>query len=142
MTGPLHTRPAALAAVALGGLLGTFARYQLGVLFPQTSGHFPLTTFAVNMIGAFALGLLLEALARSGPDTGHRRRLRLFAGTGVLGSFTTYSSLAVETDLLLDGGHPTLALGYAAGTLAVGLAATIAGIAAGTRVRLGNGQRA
>lgn len=142
MTAPLHTRPPALAAVALGGLLGTAARYELGVLFPQTGGHFPATTFSVNMIGAFALGLLLEALARSGPDTGGRRQLRLFAGTGVLGSFTTYSSLAVEADLLLHGGHPGTALAYAAATLLVGLAATLAGIALGARVRTGREERA
>ena len=77
------------------------------------------------------LGLLLEGLARRGTDIGRRRRLRLFAGTGFCGGFTTYSALAVELDLLLRDQQLAVAAGYAMTTLIGGLAATIAGIAVG-----------
>ncbi|NDV09406.1 CrcB family protein [Rhodococcus sp. IEGM 248] len=133
--GPLHVRPSAIAAVAAGGLLGAPLRYQLGVWFTQASGGWPVTTFAINVAGAFLLGLLLEALTRLGPDTRWRQRVRLCAGTGVLGSFTTYSTLAVDTDLLLRGHQWWAAGSYAVGTVLAGLVATIAGIAVGVRVR-------
>ncbi|MFE6922943.1 fluoride efflux transporter FluC [Nocardia sp. NPDC057663] len=130
--GPLHVRPSAIAAVALGGLIGAPTRYGLGVAFPHTPpGHWPVTTFAINIVGAFILGGLLEALARLGPDTGWRQRARQCVGTGMIGSFTTYSTLAVDTDLLLRGHHPWAAISYALGTVIVGMVATAVGIATG-----------
>lgn len=132
---PLHTRLSAIAAVALGGLVGTPIRYQLGVWFPHTAGTWPMTTFVINVTGAFALGLLLEALTRLGPDTGIRQRLRLCLGTGVLGSFTTYSTLAVETTLLVRDDRPTIALGYGLASVFAGILATVVGIAAAAIVR-------
>ena len=91
-----------------------------------------MTTFAINFIGAFVLGGLLEALARLGPDSGWRQRVRVGIGTGVIGSFTTYSTLAVDTDLLLRGHHPWPAITYALGTVIAGMVATAVGIATGT----------
>lgn len=138
--GPVHRRPAALAAVAAGGVLGTSARYGAGLLFPTSSGHWPVTTFGVNVVGALLLGILLEGLTRLGPDSGWRQRVRLGVGTGLLGSFTTYSTLAVDTDLLLRGGHVGAAVSYAAASVLAGLVATWLGIAAGAR--LGGAERA
>ncbi|PKV76681.1 fluoride efflux transporter FluC [Nocardia fluminea] len=129
---PPHVRASAIAAVALGGLIGAPARYGLGVVFPHNpTGHWPVTTFAINIVGAFVLGGLLEALARLGPDSGWRQRARLCVGTGIIGSFTTYSTLAVDTDLLLRGHHPWSAVTYALGTVIVGMVATAAGIGTG-----------
>lgn len=133
--GPLHVRPAAIAAVGAGGLIGAPLRYQFGVWFPQAAGGWPVTTFAINIVGAFLLGLLLEALTRLGPDDRWRQRVRLGVGTGVLGSFTTYSTLAVDTDLLLRSHQWWEAGSYAAGTVLVGLVATTAGIAVGAQLR-------
>ncbi|MFF2083584.1 fluoride efflux transporter FluC [Nocardia sp. NPDC058176] len=127
----LHVRPSSIAAVALGGLLGAPARYGLGVAFPETAGQWPFTTFAINVAGAFLLGGLLEALTRSGPDSGWRLRIRLGVGTGVLGAFTTYSTLAVDTDLLLRADEYWAAITYAFGSVLAGLVATVLGIAAG-----------
>ncbi|UIR35118.1 CrcB family protein [Rhodococcus sp. DMF-1] len=127
----LHLRPAAVTAVAVGGLVGTTARYGLEELFPTAPGAWPVTTFVINVVGALLLGVLLEALTRLGPDTSWRRPARLGAGTGALGSFTTYSTLAVDTDLLLHGGHAVSALSYAVGTVLAGLVATATGIAVG-----------
>lgn len=125
------------AAVAVGGVLGTLARHGLGEMFPQTTGQWPETTFAINVSGAFALGLLLDALLRLGPDTGWRRRVRLGAGTGLLGAFTTYSTLAVDTTLLMREGERWSALTYAGGTVLAGLIATALGIALGARLGRG-----
>jgi len=130
---PLHLTPSAIALVFGGGSLGVLARAGLDRLFPTGSG-FPTTTFAINLIGALALAVLVESLALRGPDAGHRRVLRLVLGTGVLGGFTTYSALAVQTDALLRSGQAATALAYAAGTVVLGLAVSIAGIVATRRV--------
>lgn len=131
---PLHVRPWAIAAVAAGGLLGAPARYVLGLMFPQTAGQWPVTTFVINVTGAFLLGLLLEGLTRLGSDTGWRQRVRLGVGTGVLGSFTTYSTLAVDTDELLRGHHWWAAGSYAGGSVVAGVVATVIGIAVGAQI--------
>lgn len=130
---PLHLRFRAIALVGLGGLLGTALRHRLGVWFPV--GGWPAVTFVINVVGAFVLGVLLEGLARLGPDSGRRRIVRLGVGTGGLGAFTTYSALAVDTDLLLRDHRWPIAVGYAGGTVTAGLLATTAGIALAVRVR-------
>lgn len=114
--------------VLLGGMLGTFARYELVRLAPPSAAGWPWPTFTANLAGAFVLGGLLEFLARSGPDSGWRRRSRLSVGTGFCGAFTTYSTLAVEVDLLVRGGHDALAAGYLAASVAGGLVLTTTGI--------------
>jgi CrcB protein len=117
------------ALVVVGGALGTLGRHA--VAHAWSGGHlFPVATFAVNVTGAFALGLLLALLA-GGTDTGGRRDVRLLLGTGLLGGYTTYSTLAVETDALVRGEHLELAVVYAVGSMAAGLVAAAAGIAAG-----------
>ena len=131
---PLHLAPTALGAVFVGGVAGTAARY-LAEETIRPWGAWPGATFLVNVVGAFVLGVLLEALARRGPDLGGRRRLRLLLGTGFLGAFTTYSALAVETVLLSRDGRPWLAAAYAAASLVVGVVAAAAGIRLGGRGR-------
>jgi CrcB protein len=93
----------------------------------------PWGTFVANIVGAFVLGLLLEALGRRGADEGGRQRVRLLLGTGFCGAFTTYSALAVETDLLVRAHGSGLALGYLAATVVAGLLATVLGVLAGGR---------
>ncbi|GAB2980330.1 fluoride efflux transporter FluC [Frigoribacterium salinisoli] len=126
---PLHLRGRSLALVALGGALGTALREVIALSAPAPAGSVPWSVLAINVTGAAVLGLLLEGLARGGPDEGRRRDLRLLLGTGVLGGFTTYSALAVDTALLGDG-HLPVALGYGAGSVVAGLLAAAVGIAA------------
>jgi CrcB protein len=130
-----HRQPLALGLVALGGFAGTLARYGLARAEPTHARAWPWATFVANVVGAFVLGLLLEALARRGLDDGWRLRTRLLAGTGFCGAFTTYSALAVETDLLVRDHRPGLACGYFAATVVVGLGATVLGLLAAGRVR-------
>lgn len=122
----------------LGGMAGTLARSGLAEIVPTPAG-LPLGILLINLTGAFSLGVLLEALARSGPDEGRRRALRLLAGTGFLGGFTTYSALAVDSALLLGAGRGPEALAYLGGSVLVGLAATAAGIRAGGSLRRPSG---
>lgn len=129
---PAHLRPAYLALVFAGGSAGTLARYLLSEALP-TPGGLPAGIFTINIAGAFALGLLLEALLRRGPDHGRRRVVRLVLGTGFLGGFTTYSALTVDSALLLQEGRFLAGAGYLLLTVLVGLAATIAGILLGGR---------
>lgn len=126
---PVHLTPHLLALVAIGGAGGTAVRSALSEAIGPQHG-FPLATFVVNISGALALAVLIEALALRGADVGHRRRLRLLLGTGFLGGYTTYSALGVETGALLRDGRPELALAYALSTLVVGLVVTLLGIAA------------
>jgi fluoride exporter len=136
---PIHLRPSYLAAVWLGGTLGTACRYLIGHALTgrsgatagAASGHFPLGTFLINVCGAFLLGLLLERLSHAGPDRGWRRLVRLLVGTGFLGGFTTYSTLAVDTTELIRDGHLAVAIGYAVGTALLGLAAALGGVLLG-----------
>nr|BFF15162.1 hypothetical protein GCM10025699_64650 [Microbacterium flavescens] len=100
---------------------------------PRASRGFPLTVFAINLVGSFALGLLLETLVRRGPDEGARRTARLLLGTGLIGGFTTYSAFAVDVAALTDGA-PAVAIGYAVGSVVLGAVAAGAGIVAGARL--------
>jgi CrcB protein len=88
----------------------------------------------VNLVGALVLGVLLEALSRQGPDTGWRRRTRLLVGTGFCGGLTTYSTLAVEADLLIRSHRDGLAAGYVVVSVVAGLAVAAVGIALSARL--------
>jgi len=114
-----------VAAVAIGGFLGALGRYELGLTWPSPPGHFPWTTFAINISGSFLLGLVLALLLeRGGP-----RLAQPFFCVGVLGAWTTMSTFAVEEDLLIKGGHAGTAAAYLLATLVVGVSATWIGVA-------------
>jgi CrcB protein len=117
-----------LAAVAAGGALGAPARYGIALAVAVTPGTFPWGTFWINVSGSFALGLLLAVLLARFPAD---RYLRPLLAAGFLGAFTTYSTFAVETNLLLRNDHIGVALAYAGASLAAGLAAAAAGLRLG-----------
>lgn len=128
-TRPLHLRPGALAWIFAGGVVGTSARYLLEKAYPFHAPEWPWATFVINLIGAFMLGVALEALARLGDDTGWRQRARLLFGTGFCGTFTTYSAFALETSLILREGDVATAAGYTVATVVAGALLAWAGIA-------------
>ncbi|MDA8439098.1 MAG: CrcB family protein [Propionibacterium sp.] len=125
---PTYRQPRLLALVVLGGAVGTTARWSLGQAFATAPGHWPSVTFAINLIGSFLLGLLLETLVRSGPDAGWRRAVRVGIGTGILGGFTTYSTFVVEVDRLMATGHAWTGGAYAVLSILIGVLAAVAGI--------------
>lgn len=119
-----------LGVVAVGGAVGSLARYLITLAVGDT-GAFPLATFGINVVGAFLLGMLVEALTRLGSDHGRWRTVRLLLGTGVLGGFTTYSLLAADTAELLLDDQVWVAAGYGLATLVVGGAASWLGVLSG-----------
>ena len=114
-----------LAAIAAGGALGVPARYEAAQLIHVAKDTFPWATFWTNVSGSLALGFLLILVIERFPPS---RYLRPFFATGFLGAFTTFSTFAVETDLLIKDGHAVLGIAYAIGSLLAGLVAVWAGI--------------
>ncbi|AKT52915.1 membrane protein [Arsenicicoccus sp. oral taxon 190] len=123
----LHGRYAAL--VAAGGAVGAATREALVLAFPADG--IDTAVLAINVVGAFLLGLLLERLLLAGPDRGPRRAARLLLGTGVLGGFTTYSTLALDVVRLLQRGDAGMAIAYGLATVLLGAVASLAGIRCG-----------
>lgn len=113
-------------AVAVGGALGVGLRYAVVVRYPVDPGGFPWPTLVVNLSGAFVLGLVLTLFVERLPSSRHRRALLC---TGLLGAYTTFSTVAVELATLLVDGYVATAAGYATVTLAAGLGAALLGSA-------------
>jgi len=114
--------------VGIGGFIGANARYLLGVwIGGRMGGSFPYGTFVINVTGSFILGLimgLVESRALS-------PIVRLATGVGFVGAYTTFSTFTYETIRLIEGGSWLLAGLNIGGSLLVGLAAVILGLATG-----------
>lgn len=103
--------------VGIGGIVGAVLRHLVGLAV--ANDRFPLGTLTVNVIGSFALGLF--TFLSLGDD------ILLLLGTGACGSFTTFSSFAVDTVELWEDTRLRVAAGYAAANiigalLAIGIA--------------------
>ncbi|MQY24072.1 fluoride efflux transporter CrcB [Nocardia macrotermitis] len=122
-----------LLVVALGGGIGAEARYGVARLLPTRPGEFPWGTFATNVAGCFAIGVLMVLITEAW--TGHRL-VRPFLGVGFLGGFTTFSTYAVETRNLLAPGTVYVAFGYLAGTLIAAMLAVLAAVTLTRKVLL------
>lgn len=113
------------ASVVSGGVLGTLTRWWVDGLVPSSPQVFPWGTLVVNVTGAFALGvvgvILIERVAHSG-------HLRTFLGIGLLGSYTTFSAMALEGVQLIEAQRLGLAAGYWLATLVFGLLAGVFGM--------------
>ena len=118
-----------LVLVFLGGGIGASLRHLLGGAAQalSKSATFPWGTFAVNVTGCFAIGLLAELAEERGVPSGN---VRTFLFVGVLGGYTTFSSFGNETINLLRGGEALAATANAGGQLALGLLAVALGRAA------------
>ena len=118
-----------LAAVAVGGALGAPARYGVAQLIHDRPGSFPWATFWTNVSGSFVLGAVLVLVERFPPS----RYLRPLVATGFLGAYTTFSTFAVEADVLIKDGHAATALSYAGASLVVGIVAVWLGMVGARR---------
>ena len=114
-----------LAVIAVGGAVGSLARYGLLDAFPHPPGGFGWAAFAVNVSGCLILGALMVVITEARPA---HRLARPFLATGVLGGYTSFSTYVVDTQRALLAGSPGIALLYAAGTVAAAIAAAWAGI--------------
>ena len=107
----------AVAYIAVGGALGTLARYLVGLGAQRVLGNaLPYGTFAVNVLGSFIIGYAMVHFAARGLMDSH---VRMGLTIGFLGGFTTYSSFAFETVSLLETDRVVAAAGYVVTTLLV-----------------------
>ena len=122
-----------LAAVFVGGAIGTLARAALSSLSAADPTSWPWPTFAVNIVGAFLLGYFTTRLLERLPLSSYRRPL---LGTGVCGGLTTFSTVQVETVRMLQHHCYGLAAGYTVASIIFGLLAVHLATAMVRRVRI------
>src|SRR6476646_632175 len=122
-----------LAAVFVGGALGTLARAALATLAAPNPEAWPWPTFIVNIVGAFLLGYFTTRLLERLPLSSYRRPL---LGTGLCGGLTTFSTMQVETLRMLEHHHYGLAVGYVSASIVAGYAAVYLATALVRRVRV------
>jgi CrcB protein len=115
-----------MLAVAAGGAVGSLARYlimsQVGAWWGV---NFPWGTLAVNVVGGFVIGALVEIFAlvwSPGPE------MRAFLTVGVLGGFTTFSAFSLDVVTLMDRGEAMLAALYVAASVVLSVLALVAGL--------------
>jgi len=116
-----------LVAVVLGGILGTGLRLGLDQLIAPDSA-FPWATLLINLAGSLMLGYLVARVWPTAPAW-----LRAGLGTGLLGSFTTFSAVIVALLTLTSSGMSLLAVAYLVATLVLGFAAALLGVRLGVR---------
>ena len=120
---------AAILLVALGGGIGSAARYLVGGWFAGRFGPaFPYGTFVINATGSFIIGFFLafaeERISLS-------PYWRLFFAVGVVGGYTTFSTFEYESVRLLQDGELLLGALYMVGSVLAGAFSAVAGIALG-----------
>lgn len=122
----MSTAPGMLAAVAVGGALGSVARYLMMVQVGRVFGSgYPFGTLAVNILGGFLLGVLVEAMALRWSVS---QELRALLTVGVMGGFTTFSTFSMDIFVLMERGDGIGAALYVAASVGLGLAAFWAGL--------------
>jgi fluoride exporter len=111
-----------LLAVFVGGALGTALRLGLDATIVHSDDQFPLSTLLVNIVGSFALAILVTRLWPVAPAW-----LRAGLGPGLVGGFTTFSAVMVSMVTLAASSQILLALAYLAATLVLGFGAAALG---------------
>jgi fluoride exporter len=115
-----------LLAVAAGGVTGAVARYLVYVATGHLLGHgFPYATLIVNIVGSFAMGVLVETMALVWSTS---TEMRLFLTTGILGAFTTFSTFSLDFVVLYERRAFTLCALYTIASFALSVGALFAGL--------------
>jgi fluoride exporter len=122
---------AVMLAILIGGGLGTVARFLLDTAFVESSRQFPTVTLLINLSGSLLIGLLVPVAERLTPRL---PLVRPFVVVGLLGGWTTYSTLAVGSITLLQNGRATTCILYLLATFVGGTALVVLGNIAGRRM--------
>ena len=102
-------------AVAIGGALGSLARYALSIYIFDVSSHkFPYATLAINVLGSFAMGILFVLIVEKAAMPSEMRSLLMI---GFLGAFTTFSAFSLDALGLWQNGHVFMSLVYMLATV-------------------------
>jgi fluoride exporter len=117
---------ASFVALCIGSLIGATLRWLAQIVLNPVLPYLPLGTLAVNVVGGFAIGIMV-ALFQNNPAM--PQTWRVFAIPGVLGGLTTFSSFTAESMLLLQEGRPGWAFAHAAAHVFGALVACFAGYA-------------
>ena len=115
-----------LSVAGACGSVSRFAVYELAAR--ARSGHFPLGTFAVNILGSFLFGLIYSLAQRR---LGITAEMRMILLTGFVGAFTTFSTFAFDTARLIRSSQYVMAFGNMFGQTALGILALVAGVLIG-----------
>ena len=108
--------------VGIGGFIGAVCRYLMGLIPLGADMAFPVKTFAVNLIGAFLIGLIAAyAVKYNAGDSNWVLMLKV----GACGGFTTFSTFAFEMSDLVKNGQPFMAVLYGAGSMVLGIALVV-----------------
>ncbi len=119
--------PSVLLAIALGGALGALGRHFVGSLMLHWLGtSFPWGTLAVNIVGSFAMGALVETMALVWSPS---QELRALLTVGFLGAFTTFSTFSLDFYVVLQRGEIGLASIYLLASVSLSIGGLIAGLA-------------
>ena len=112
--------------VFAGGGIGAALRHWFnGIALSLWGPQFPWGTMAINVSGSLLMGVVVELAALK---AGMPMQLRLFLATGILGGYTTFSTFSLEAGLLHTRGETLAAIGYALGSVVLGVAAFFAGM--------------
>lgn len=123
---------APLLLVGAGGFVGAIARYLLDArITAWTGGSLPWGTFAVNMTGSFVLGVLFALIVERAALPADLRAPLLI---GFLGSYTTFSTLTLESWRMIEDGVWLYATANLAGSILIGIVAVVAGISIGRAI--------
>lgn len=109
--------------VGLGGFIGSVMRYLIGLIPVSENTVFPIKTFCINVIGAFAIGCIVFSVDKG---ANIHPGLVLMLKVGVCGGFTTFSTFALETSDLIRNGSAFIAASYCVLSIVLGIAAIFA----------------
>lgn len=108
--------------VGIGGFFGSILRYLIGLIPVNPTDGFPVKTLVINILGAFALGLIAALASKNSSFDPH---LLLLLKVGVCGGFTTFSTFAYEATGLMQSGSTVLGITYMLLSMILGVCAVI-----------------
>lgn len=108
--------------VGLGGFIGAVLRYLVSLIPIKNPESFPINTFIINIIGAFAIGCIAFVVSKS---ENVDPQLLLFLKVGICGGFTTFSTFSLETAELIKGGSVLIAIVYIVASVVLGVLAVM-----------------
>lgn len=116
--------------VFIGGGLGALGRWGVSLLAERIWGNaWPWATLGVNVLGGFAMGVVMGHLMKAGAVTPANDNWRLFLATGIFGGFTTFSAFSIETAKMIEAGHWQSGAIYSISSVVLSVAAVFAGMA-------------